>query len=113
MRGHDEKNTSSNRGIFLDLLDHIAKLDSILHDHLESATVAKHTSKTIHNKLLDCMYQVYFDELKNDINNLNFVAIQADETTDVSCVSQFVIILRFVKDHKPIRIEVLLVCLAF
>ena len=38
-----------------------------------------------------CMYQVYIEELINDINTANYVSLQADET-DITCRSQFVII---------------------
>jgi hypothetical protein len=32
-----------------------------------------------------------------EIQNANFVSILADETTDISCMSQFVMLLRHVK----------------
>jgi predicted nucleotidyltransferase len=90
-RGHDESETSYNRGIFLDLVSELASSDSILDEHLCSATVSKNTTKTIQNELLDCMYEVYKQTLMEEIQNANFVSIQADETTDISCMSQFVI----------------------
>ena len=31
------------------------------------------------------------------------MSVQADETTDILCKSQFVIIVRFVKDFKPVK----------
>ncbi len=103
LRGHDETYDSYNRGIFLDMLTEKAKLDCILEDHLANATVTKYTSKTIQNELLDCMYSIYLNEIKNDIENVNFVSVQADETTDITCVSQFVILLRYVKNNRPVE----------
>jgi esterase/lipase superfamily enzyme len=58
LRGHDESETSYNREIFLDLVSELTSLDSVLDEHLRRATVSKNTSKTIQNKLLDCMYEV-------------------------------------------------------
>jgi hypothetical protein len=75
----------------------LASLDSVLDEHLRSATVSNNTSKTIQNDLLDCMYEVYEQTLMEEIQNANFVSIQADETTDISCMCQFVILLRYVK----------------
>jgi hypothetical protein len=55
------------------------------------------TPKTIQNELLGCMYEVYKQTLMEEIQNANFVSIKANETTDISCMSQFVILLRYVK----------------
>lgn len=77
------------------MISYIASLDSVLQDHLDKSKVAKNTSKTIQNELLDCMYQVYLDEVKSETEKANYVSVQADEMTDISCRSQFVIILRY------------------
>jgi hypothetical protein len=45
LREHDESETSYNHEIFLDLVLELADLDSILDEHLLSATVPKNTSK--------------------------------------------------------------------
>jgi hypothetical protein len=47
------------------------------------------------------MYEIYKQTLMEEIQNANFVSIQADETTDISCMSQFVILLRYVKRDGP------------
>lgn len=54
-------------------------------------------ASSVQNELLDCMYQVYIEELIKEINDATFVSVQADETTDITCRSQFVIILRCIK----------------
>ena len=38
-----------------------------------------------------------------EIKNSSYMSVQADETIDISCKSQFVIIVRFVKDFKPVE----------
>jgi hypothetical protein len=38
-----------------------------------------------------------------EIQNANFVSIQAVETTDISCMSQFVMLLRYVKRDGPVE----------
>jgi hypothetical protein len=38
-----------------------------------------------------------------EIQNANFVSIQADETTDISCLSKFAILLRYVKRDGPVE----------
>ena len=78
----------------------MADLDNVLSDHLTSATVFKCTSKTVQNELLDCMFGTYREHMAEEIRKTSFVSVQADETTDVSNMSQFVIILRYVVGDK-------------
>jgi hypothetical protein len=49
------------------------------------------------------MNEVYKQTLMEEIQNANFVSIQADETTDILCMSQFVILLRYVKRDGPVE----------
>jgi hypothetical protein len=91
LTGHTETQGSANRGNFLDLLYLLSNLDSVLDEHLNSTSTFKYTSHTIQNELLDCMYQVYIEKLTKDVNAANYVSLQADETTDITCKSQFVI----------------------
>ena len=44
LRGHAETLTSDNPGVFLGLVNFTAALDSVLNQHLESATVLQGTS---------------------------------------------------------------------
>jgi hypothetical protein len=62
----------------------LASLDSVIDEQLRSATVSKNTSKTTQNDLLHSMYEVYKQTLMEEIQNVNFVSIEADETTDTS-----------------------------
>ena len=96
LRGHDESPDSNNPGIFRGLINFVAELDLILAEHLENATIFKGTSKTIQNELLDCMYQVYLEQVAKEIEDCQFLGIQADETTDVSCKCQVVVNASFV-----------------
>jgi hypothetical protein len=49
------------------------------------------------------MNEVYKQTLMVEIQNANFVSIQADKTTDISCMSQFVVLLRYVKRDGPVE----------
>jgi hypothetical protein len=75
----------------------LANLDTVLDKHLRSTTASKNTSKTIQNELLDCMYELYKQILSEEIQNANFVSVQSEERTDISFMSQFVILLPYVK----------------
>jgi hypothetical protein len=59
--------------------------------------------KQIQTELLDCIYEVYKQTLVEEIQNINFVSIQTDETTGISRMSQFFILLRYVKCDSPVE----------
>ena len=78
-------------------------MDGAFCDHLEKYNVVKNTSKSIQNDLLSCILKVYTEKITREIKNSSYVSVQADETTDISRKSQFVIIVCFVKDFKPVE----------
>lgn len=84
LRGHDERQTSNNKGIFRELINFTAELDKSLRDHIEAAPVFKGLSKTIQNELLDAMLNVYHEQVTSEIKATDFISVIADETTDVS-----------------------------
>ena len=53
-------------------------------------------SKTIQNEILDCLLQIYREEIKKELKEASFLAVMADDTTDVSEHTQMVIVLRYV-----------------
>ncbi|KAL2086792.1 hypothetical protein ACEWY4_017851 [Coilia grayii] len=103
LRGHDESGSSENPGVFLGLVDLVASLDSAMRDHLDTATVFKGTSNRIKNELLDCMLDVMQGHIIQDLKNTDFLAVQADETTDVSTHCQFVIVFRYIDKANTLQ----------
>lgn len=100
---HDETESPDTKGLFLDMLEHAARLDTPLKAFLETATVDRNTLKSIRKDLLDSIFIVYTNAIKEHIRETNFVAIVADDTTDVSCSLQFVIVIRYVYNMKPVE----------
>ena len=103
LRGHDETIDSVNPGIFLGLVNFTASLDSVLHKHLESATVFKGTSKTLQNELLDIMNEVAQSTIMDEIKKAKFLAIISDDTTDVSNHMQNVAVFRYIVSGKVVE----------
>ncbi|GBM37489.1 hypothetical protein AVEN_263161-1 [Araneus ventricosus] len=104
LRGHDEREDLLNTEVFRGLINFSAELDSSLKDHLTSATLFKGTSKEIQNDLLDCMLTVCQDHIKNEITKACFVSVIADETTDVSSISQLVVVIRYaLSNGQPVE----------
>jgi hypothetical protein len=95
LRGHDETENSENPGIFIGLVDLVSSIDSAVKEHIQSSSVIKGTSKTVQNELLECMLEVCREKIKEELNEAQFVALMADETTDVSEHFQVVIVYRY------------------
>ena len=100
---HDEVKESANRSVFLDLVTYTADLDGAFGDHLEKNDVVNNISKSIQNDLLSCMLKVNTEEITREIKNFRHVSVHADETTVISCKSQFMIIVRYTKDFEPVE----------
>ena len=96
LRGHDETLISENPGVFLGLVNITAAHDSVLTQHLESATVLKGTSRTVQNELLDSMFNTLQCTIQKEIEQADFVAVVADDTTDVSNHLQNVVVFRYI-----------------
>ncbi|CAL7937392.1 unnamed protein product [Xylocopa violacea] len=100
LHGRDEKDDAVNPGIFRGLVNFASNLDSDLKNHLETNAVFKDISKTIHNEILDCLLQIYHEEIRMEIRQASFVAVMVDDTTDVSEHTQMVLVLRYVLNEE-------------
>ena len=89
--------------MFLGLVNFTAALDSVLNQHLESATVFKGTSRTVQNELLDSMFTTLQCTIQKEIEQADFVAVVADDTTDVSNHLQNVVVFRYIVSGKVVE----------
>ncbi|XP_070822084.1 zinc finger MYM-type protein 1-like [Chaetodon trifascialis] len=103
LRGKDESEGSNNPGIFRGLVDLMASLDEAFEEHLKTATVFKGTSKTVQNELLESMLAVIRGHIMEEVKSAKFVAIQADETTDVTTQTQLVLVLRYIDSNHAVQ----------
>ena len=97
-----------NMGNFKALLKYGCESGDIdLQSHLESYKKnASYISKTAQNDLLDCIKDHIQYKIVNEIMSQEmgpFYGISADEVTDVSNWEQLGLVLRYVKDGKPIE----------
>lgn len=88
------------KGNYLELLELLAMEESTMKDHLESNSVFKGTSSDIQNDLIESVKYVIQEIILEELKNTDFVSIQADETTDVTCRAQFSIIVRYVYKNE-------------
>ncbi|CAH2003339.1 unnamed protein product [Acanthoscelides obtectus] len=83
LRGHDETESSQIPGIFRELINSSAELDTTLSEHIKNASIFKGTSKEIQKDLLECILEVCHEEIIKQINRASYLAIIADETRDI------------------------------
>nr|CAH7735511.1 unnamed protein product [Callosobruchus chinensis] len=100
LREHDESDNSDNVGIFHGLINFSAELDATLSDHLKNSSLFTGTSKEIRNDLLQSMLEVCQEQIIEEINNTPFLAIMADQTTDVDAKSQLAVIFRYLQQRN-------------
>lgn len=97
LRGHDESETSKNKGNFLELVDLLRKYDGILAGHLANASkVSKYTSGLIQNELLDHLSRRVLDSIINNIKQAKYFSIIVDSTLDYNKKEQLSLSCRFV-----------------
>ena len=99
--GSQPTNANQNPGVFLGLIDFVTSIDIAVREHMESNQVFKGTSKTIQNELLDCMLEVCHETIMQEMKNADFIALMADETTDISDQSQLALVFRYEINGQP------------
>jgi hypothetical protein len=99
-RGNDESTSSCNRGNYIELLDVIAEKDERLARHLRTSTVFSGTSNRIQNDLIDSVADVLLADIRSDIDAAPFVAVEVDESTDVTNKAQISVVVRYVCEGK-------------
>lgn len=76
----------------MELLHLIARYDSNLATHLSSSTVFSGLSNKIQNDLIEAIGDVIIDNIKKEIYEAPFVAVEVDESTDVTNRAQISVI---------------------
>ena len=97
IRGHREDKSSRNRGNFLEVLDLVAKHDTIVQQKITSTPQnATCTSPQIQIDLLNIMAGIVQRRISTDVRKAGIYSILADETKDCSKKEQLSIVLRYV-----------------
>lgn len=92
----DESAASANRGNYVELLHAFAEKDDRLAKHLETSPVFSGLSNKIQNDLIEAIGDVIRNDIKKEISAAPFVAVEVDETTDVTCQARISAIMRYV-----------------
>ena len=80
-----------------------ATLGSVLSQHLEASIVFRGAPKTILTELLDVTLKTMQCKIQNEVKEADFVAVIADDTTDVSNHFQNVVLFRYIVSGKVVE----------
>jgi len=99
---NSESSPTSNEGNFRELLRlRIRSGDVNLKKHLENTSSrATYIGKNIQNELLDCIGSVIKSQILKNVQKAGVYSIMFDETTDISCVEQLSLTLRYVINNE-------------
>ena len=101
-RGNDKSATSFNRGNYVELIYAFVENDERISRHLETSTVFSGLYNRIQNDIIEAVAAVIRTDIRKVINRAFFVAVDVDETTDVTQKAQISIIFRYVCDASYI-----------
>lgn len=104
-RGHNENKNSVNKGNYMELLISNQEFDPLLQEHLDTSTIFRGTSVSIQNDLINAVADIIKNEIFNEIQNSQYVAIMLDETTDISNKSQLSTVLRYFSQNENKIVE--------
>ena len=98
LRGHNESDSSENKGNFLEILQLVAAESDDLRSRMESSPAnAKYISKDTQNDLLKAAAAVVLDQITSQIKEAKYFAVMADESRDVSRIEQLSLCVRYVE----------------
>lgn len=80
----------------MELVRAFAEFDTTLTEHLGSSTVFSGMSNTIQSDITESIADVIQDEIDKEINMSHFIAVEVDDTSDISNKCQLAVIIRYV-----------------
>ena len=99
LRGHDEQDTSTNKGNFLEILDVVATHnDELKHQLSSSPKNCKYTSNYSQNDILLAACDTILNRISMEVKQAGVYAIMADECRDVSRIEQLSVCVRYVSN---------------
>lgn len=97
LRGHNESENSANRGNFLELLQLLAKHDTVVMERLKDGPKnATYTSPEVQNTLLKIMATMVRKKICCAVQSAGSFSLLADECKDISKKEQLTVVLRYV-----------------
>nr|XP_047123047.1 LOW QUALITY PROTEIN: zinc finger MYM-type protein 1-like [Hydra vulgaris] len=109
-RGHQEDESSLNKGNLLELVDLLSMYDPILKEQLiklrESYSKVSYLSPKIQNEFISFLASHVKDKLIEEIKSARYFSMMFDSTPDISNVDQMSEVIRYIKiENKKVEIK--------
>ena len=95
-RENNESATLFNRGNYVELIYAFAKNNERISRHLETSTVFSDLSNRIHNDIIEAVAEIIQTDIRKDINKASFVAVEVDQTTDITKKAKISVSFRYI-----------------
>ncbi|CAM4275719.1 unnamed protein product [Leuciscus chuanchicus] len=107
-RGHDESETSKNKGVFREVTRLVARYDDVLHAHIELAKknpkgVPSYLSAQSQNEMIGCIAKEVRGKIKDEVKETKLFSVCLDTTPDSAKQDQLSVILHFVDKTANIQ----------
>ncbi|XP_077470343.1 zinc finger MYM-type protein 1-like [Stigmatopora argus] len=102
LHDQDQSGSFENPAVFRVLVDFAAALETDLREILQD-TAFRGNSKRLQNELLGCMSLVLRERVVDEINSADYVAIQVDQTVDISARCHLALVLRYIDPSHHVR----------
>ncbi|CAG9827151.1 unnamed protein product [Diabrotica balteata] len=101
-RGHDKSEHSLNKGNYRELIKMFKKYDLEFSNLLYNSKTFSGVSKTIQNELIESISYILSNVIESEIQETICFLPEADETTDISCHSQLLIVVQVLQTLKQL-----------
>lgn len=104
-RGHNEKEESDEKGLFLEVVQLLKKYDPEFKEYLETAPRnCTYLSNHVQNDILQALKNVILRSIRQEIEGQH-ISVIADETSDVSHYEQIAVVFRYIPKHSVLPVE--------
>lgn len=100
LRGHDRSEASH---VFKELINFNEELKKDTKEAIEKFPFFKGMSENVVSELIDCVLGVCREEIIKQVKNAEYLSVIVDESHDISCKSQLIVILRYLINGKPVE----------
>ena len=90
--------TKAHTGNYVELIHAFAENDERLARHLETSTEFSGLSNGIQNDLIEAVAEMIRTDIRSNIDEASFVAVEVEETTDVTQKAQISVIFRYASE---------------
>lgn len=95
-RGHDESDTSDNKGNYLELMNLLGKYDEIVKKKLKDGPAnARYVHHSIQDEILGILSRLTLAAIQEEMKGSQCFALMVDETKDISKTEQVSVVVRY------------------